>query len=104
MDREGIDMCWLLTWEEMSPQTTDYVSLAVEDVFEAYSRYPSRIIPMYAPDPARPDALARFKKWFKNGVRGCGELKVPLRWDSTALDPLLTCLNEFGLPLVFHME
>ena len=104
MDREGIDMCWLLTWEEMSPQTTNYVSLPVEDVFDAYSRYPSRIIPMYAPDPAGPDAVKRFMEWRKTGIGGCGELKVSLGWDSPKLDPLLSCLNKLGLPLIMHME
>jgi predicted TIM-barrel fold metal-dependent hydrolase len=105
MDREGIDKCWLLTWEEVRPPDAFfYRNLPIEEVFWAYEKHPSRIIPMYAPDPNRPDAAKRFMEWHGRGIRGCGELKAALEWDSPKLDPLLSCLNEIGVPLVFHME
>jgi predicted TIM-barrel fold metal-dependent hydrolase len=105
MDREGIDKCWLLTWEEVRPPDAFfYRSLPIEEVFRAYEKYPSRIIPMYAPDPNRPDAAERFMEWHGRGIRGCGELKATLEWDSPKLDPLLSYLDDNGLPLVFHME
>ncbi len=104
MDVEGIDKCWLLTWEDFNPAYIDYMNLSVNEIFDAYKLHPSRIIPMYAPDPSSPDAAGRFMKWYRRGIRGCGELKVSLGWDSPSLDPLLACLNRLGLPLVFHME
>lgn len=104
MDRNGIDRCWLLTWEQMSLHDNDYVHLSIEEVFEAYRRYPSKIVPMYAPDPSRPDAAKQLRIWYNKGARGCGELKVPLDWDSAILDPLLLCVAELDIPIVFHLQ
>ena len=104
MDRNGIDKCWLLTWEEMNSSNPDYMHLSVEEVFESYERHPSRIVPMYAPDPNRSDATERLRTWYEKGVRGCGELKVSLNWDSVKLDPLLSCVAELGIPIVFHLQ
>ena len=104
MNKNRINLCWLLTWEEIDPSINTYLHLSVEDVFEAYERYPSRIIPMYAPDPHRRDACQRLKSWYKKGIQGCGELKVSLNWDSTALNPFLDTVNELGIPIIFHME
>jgi predicted TIM-barrel fold metal-dependent hydrolase len=104
MDRNGIDQCWLLTLEEINPLHPYPVHSSLEEVWEAYERYPSRIVPMYAPDPNRPDAAERLRAWHKKGIRGCGELKVSLNWDSVKLDPLLSCISELGIPIIFHME
>jgi len=105
LDRNGIDACWLLTWEEVDPAVPqDYLHLSIDDVFEAYQQCPDRIVPMYAPDPSRPDAPERLRHWHDQGVRGCGELKVSLDWESEKLDGLLRCVGELNLPLVFHME
>ncbi len=59
---------------------------------------------MYAPDPNAPDAADKLRSWHKKGIRGCGELKVCLNWDSQKLDPLLECVEELKIPLIFHME
>jgi predicted TIM-barrel fold metal-dependent hydrolase len=105
MDRNGIDACWLLTWEEIHPVIPrEYSHLPIDDVFEAYQRFPGRILPMYAPDPCAPDAPERLRHWHRQGIRGCGELKVRLSWTSGKLDGLLRCVRDLGLPLVFHME
>lgn len=104
MDGNRIESCWLLTWEEKNPAIPSvYRHLSVEDVMEAYRRYPDRITPMYAPDPMDPQAPDRFKFWVEKGIRGCGELKVCLSWQSSSLDRLLDCVNELQMPLVFHM-
>ena len=104
MDRERIDRCWLLTWEEADPPHPFYQHLSIDGVFEAYGKYGDRIIPMYAPDPSRPDAAERLEDWAKKGIMGCGELKCVLRWDAPGVDRLLDCVDRLGLPLVFHME
>ena len=49
LDRNRLDKCWLLTWEEASPPNPGYMSLPVEEVYKAYDRYKDRIVPMYAP-------------------------------------------------------
>jgi uncharacterized protein len=104
MDREGIDQCWLLTWEETKPTHPWYQALSIDDVYDAYERYPDRFIPFYSPDPGRPDALSSLVEWHKKGIRGCGELKVSLTWDAPGLDPILAYLDQHRMPLVFHME
>jgi predicted TIM-barrel fold metal-dependent hydrolase len=104
LDLEKVDLCWLLTWEETKPGRWPYQSLPVEDVFQAYSRYPSRIAPFYAPDPHRGDASQQLEKWHKRGLRGCGELKATLNWASDDIHGLLRTVDKLTLPVVFHME
>lgn len=104
LDHEGIEACWLLTWEEVSPGKWPYRHLPVEDVLEAHRRYPERIVPMYAPDPRRSDCLERFRTFQQEGIAGCAELKSAVNWDDPQLQPLLRYLDAQRLPLVFHME
>ncbi|OQY27030.1 MAG: hypothetical protein B6244_11900 [Candidatus Cloacimonetes bacterium 4572_55] len=104
LDKNRIDLCWLMTWEEAKPSPWYYRHLPVEDVFAAYQRYPDRIIPMYAPDPRAPNSVGKFMDYHGKGIRGCAELKVPIRWDDPCLTPLLECVDSLGLPLVFHIE
>jgi len=106
LDKNKIDQCWLLTWEEINHSKCDnpYIHLSIEDVFEAYQKYPSRIIPMYAPDPNRIDVCEILKSYYKKGIKGCGELKVSLNWNSDKINILLKCINILGIPLIFHME
>jgi hypothetical protein len=104
MNKEKIDCCWLLTWDEVNPELWPYQHLSVEDIFEAYLNYPSRIIPFYAPDPHRIDATFQLENWFKLGVRGCGELKATLNWNSDEVKSLLPTIQRLKLPVVFHME
>ena len=73
-------------------------------VFEVYERFPSRIIPFYAPDPVRDDFKERLLHWRRKGIKGCGELKVSLNWESDEITRLLNCLRQLEMPLVFHME
>ena len=105
LDKYGIDLCWLLTWEENNPAIPqNYIHLSIEDVFDAYEKYPSRIVPMYAPDPVAHDFEDKMIFWHKNGIKGCGELKVSLSWNSEEITRLLNCINGLNIPLVFHME
>jgi len=104
LDREGLDKCWLLTWEEIAPKAPVYMHLSADDVFEAYRKYPERVCPMYAPDPAADDAADKFMARVDKGACGCGELKTSLSWDSPKLDRLLENVNALAMPLVFHME
>ncbi len=104
LDRECIDSCWLLNWEEVAPGPWCYRHLPVEDIYEASVKYPSRIIPFYAPDPHRVDASSVLEHWHGKGIRGCGELKATLRWDSGEVVSLLTTADKLQMPVVFHME
>jgi predicted TIM-barrel fold metal-dependent hydrolase len=104
LDRERIDLCWLLSWEEVSPGLWNYQHLSIEDIFEAYLKCPSRIVPFYAPDPHRNDAAAALESWHLRGVRGCGEFKATLNWGSEKVKPVLNTVKQLAMPLVFHMQ
>ncbi|HQU74219.1 MAG TPA: amidohydrolase family protein [Calditrichia bacterium] len=104
LDREKLEGCWLLTWEEMGPVPWPYLDLNIETVYEAFLEFPERIVPMYAPDPHRPDCVARFRHYYRKGIRGCAELKSALNWKAPQIQPLLETVNELALPLVLHME
>jgi predicted TIM-barrel fold metal-dependent hydrolase len=105
LDAEGLDLGWLLTWEEDHPVIpSQYQHLSVADVFSVYEQYPSRIIPMYAPDPARPGFREDLRSWHARGIRGIGEMKVSCTWDSAPVGALLEEARALGLPVVFHME
>jgi predicted TIM-barrel fold metal-dependent hydrolase len=104
LDRERIDCCWLLSWEEINPGPWIYRHLPVEDIYGAYLKYPSRIIPFYAPDPHGDDASVKLDNWHMKGIRGCGELKATLNWDSKQVMAILQTARRLKMPVVFHME
>ena len=105
MDRQGIDVTWLLTWEENNPPVKElHIGLPPEPALEAYNRYPDRFVPFYAPDPSSPDLRRVFKNYREQGIRGCGELKVSLRWEDPLIETYLEIVREYHFPLIFHME
>ena len=104
LDKNRIDCCWLLSWEEISPEPWHYQHLSIEDIYDAYLKYPSRIIPMYAPDPHKENAAAELEYWCQKGIRGCGEMKSTLHWESSKVKKILSTIEKLRIPLVFHME
>ncbi len=105
MDGSGIDKCWLHTWEEMNPPVPSlYRHIRVEEVMEAYTRYPERIVPFYAPDPGSATWKKNLKHYVKSGLKGCGELKTALKWEDQLLAEYLEVVSSYNLPILFHME
>jgi uncharacterized protein len=104
LDKNQFDCCWLMTWEEVDPGGWRYDNLCISDVFSAFKKYPSRIVPMYAPDPYRPDAAEQMLRWHEKGIRGCAELKSTVNWSSDSITRLLTAVAQLEIPVVFHME
>jgi len=106
LDRNGFEKAWVLTWDEIEVETKEWniQNLNIEDVWELYEKYSDRVVPFYAPDPLREDALELFIMWHKKGVKGYGELKSTIRWSDKRLDKILDYLNENKLPLIFHIE
>lgn len=114
MDEHGIERAWLLTCE-MPPEERapggraacwpGNVGMPIKDVLEAVRAYPDRFVPFYAPDPRRPDCLARLRDAVKhNGVRGFGEMKVRVMLDDPRALVVFHYCGENGLPVVFHMD
>jgi predicted TIM-barrel fold metal-dependent hydrolase len=104
LDKNKIDCCWLLTWEEINPGPWEYYDLPIDECYEAFLKYPSRIIPMYAPDPHKNSATAELMTWHQKGIKGCGELKATVNWGDIILEDLLKLSNNLKLPVIFHME
>jgi len=104
MDERNIAKCWALSWEESAAIHPLYEHLPIEDILDAYEKFPDRFVPFYAPDPSAPGALDRLDEMIARGVRGVGELKVSLRWESDDVGRLLARAAELKMPLVFHME
>lgn len=105
MDENGIEMSWLLTWEEKDPPLKHlYIPLPPEPILEAHAKYPGRFVPFYAPDPTDPEAGKRITQSVQRGIRGCGELKVSIRWEDPVIEQYLEVVRYHQLPLVFHME
>lgn len=104
LDRERIDTCWLLSWDEQNPGPWPYQKLSAEDIHQTWQRFGDRVVPMYAPDPHRADACQRLTLWQQRGFRGCGELKTTLSWQSVGVRRLVKTVAELGLPVVFHMQ
>ncbi len=104
LDQNEFESCWLMTWEEEKHGKWYYEHLCVEDVYEAYSLFPTRIVPMYAPDPNCEEAPQKLIDWYQRGIRGCAELKVTLNWQSEKVSRLLSVVSDLKIPLVFHME
>lgn len=105
LDGNGIDKCWLHTWEEMNPPVPSlYRHIRAEDVMEAYNRYPERIVPFYAPDPGSTTWKTDLEYFVNLGLKGCGELKIALKWEDQLLADYLKVVTSHNLPLLFHME
>lgn len=105
LDKHKIEKCWLLSWEEKKPPIPSlYEHLSIEDIIEAYERYPNRIIPFYAPDPSSEDIKTSLEKFIKMGIKGCGELKVTYKWEDNLMEKYIRTVSQLNLPLLFHME
>ena len=105
MDRDGVDHCWALTWEETEPNPHgSYQHLSVEEAVAASELHPGRFTPMYAPDPDGGDPAKTITPWLEQGVLGVGELKVRLSWDAPEIGKILETARAFHLPVVFHMQ
>ncbi|MGD0092913.1 MAG: amidohydrolase family protein [Planctomycetota bacterium] len=114
MDRAGIDLSWLLTWEvpeaECDPSNWRAFDprrsgIPLEDVVQLCERHPGRFLPGYAPDPRRPDALERLEAAVEMfGVRVCGELKVRIVLDDPDAVRLFRKCGALKLPVLFHID
>ena len=114
MDRAGIDVAWLLTWEVPEGEYDPYylsafdprrVGLPFEDVVRACERHPTRFVAGYAPDPRRPDAIERLESAVKMyGVRVYGELKVRIVLDDPDVLRVFRKCGELALPVVVHID
>jgi len=115
MDRNGIDITWLLSWEAPADEIDPAMympkffpgqkDLPFSDVFKAASRFPDRFVSGYCPDPRRPDALDRLELAVQQyGVRVCGEWKLRMMFDNIDALRLYTVCGKHKIPVVVHID
>jgi len=63
-----------------------------------------KIIPFCAVDPRSSNSVRRFLRLIGMGCKGLGEFKVPLKADDERSIELLKVADDYGLPVLFHME
>jgi len=104
-DESGIDKVCLLGWEAIDgAMYHQFRRFSTEEILEAYSKYPDRIIPFCAVDPRREDAEDKVKQWHLEGCRGFGEHKLRLRIDNPDSIGIYLLCGELQLPVLFHMD
>ena len=124
LDAQGIDLCWLLTWEIPShpvyPENFTFAGvlnparvrpdgshpgILLEDLLIARDRHPGRFVLGYCPDPANPNAPALFEEAAKmHGVRVCGEWKFRMLIDDPRCLELFRVAGRAKAPVVLHLD
>ncbi|MDD3927640.1 MAG: amidohydrolase family protein [bacterium] len=116
MDKYGIDVTWLLSWESpvdeydpgcnyCIPQPGEGGPIPFARCLSYKERAPERFILGYAPDPRRPeaiDALAAAVEIY--GVQVCGELKLRMTYDNPDALRMYRFCGEKGLPVTVHID
>jgi predicted TIM-barrel fold metal-dependent hydrolase len=107
MDAWGIDKCCLLPLSE-HPEGA-YLECDTEDILNACSRHPSRLIPFCLIDPRyanNPKANFRhlFQEYKERGCKGLGELLPKMDFDDPRCLNLYRQAAEFGFPVLFDLH
>jgi predicted TIM-barrel fold metal-dependent hydrolase len=114
MDRAGIDVSWLLTWEtragDYDPVYTNAfdplnTGMPFKDIVHACERHPTRFVAGYCPDPRLPDAIERLETAVKMyDVRVYGELKHRILFDDPDCIRMFRKCGDLKLPVQFHID
>ncbi len=102
MDENDIDWAVTLSCPKERGLLSNFISN--EDLIHVAEKGDGRIIPFCSIDPRSFNALKRIEKLVELGCRGIGEFKVPLKVDDVRVIRVLEKAEEYGLPLLFHME
>lgn len=119
MDKFGIQVTWMHTWEAAfpheaggapenyaDPRTLSYIDpIPLSGVVEACRLYSDRFVPFYAPHPKRPNPVERLKMAIGIlGVRGVGEWKFRVPFDDPDCIEVFRFAGENGMPVTLHMD
>jgi hypothetical protein len=117
MDKYNIDRTWLLSWESpadefdveyfhvLPPGCRSESAIPFSRCLSYIERAPERFVLGYAPDPRRPDSIARLKAAVKiYGCRVCGELKLRMMYDNPDALRMFRYCGEEGLPVTVHID
>ena len=107
MDAWGIDITFVLPLSE-HPEGA-YLECNTEDVINACSRYPDRLIPFCLIDPRfgnwrDMDFTYLLEEYRARGCRGIGELLPKLDFDDPLCINLYRQAGKFNMPVLFDMQ
>jgi len=116
MDKNHIDITWLLTWEAprdeyspsffaSTPHFERYGPIPFSKVLEYVKQKPDRFVPGYAPDPRRPEAIDLLQGAINlYGVKVYGELKLRMMYDNPDAIRMFRFCGKNKLPVVVHID
>ena len=106
MDREQVDRACLVAVE--NPEEVDFF-FTTEQVLDACSRFPDRLIPFCCVDPRHRypenfDPRPIIQEYAERGCRGFGEILAGVPIDHPGLQQIYAACGEFKLPVLFHAD
>ena len=116
MDRYGIAMTWLLSWEcprdefdphyfKVCPHVDATGPMPFSRCLYYKERAPDRFVLGYAPDPRRPEAIDLLEAAINvHGVQVYGELKLRMCYDNPDALRMYRYCGEKGLPVTVHID
>ena len=115
MDKYGIDITCLLSWEapvnEYDPTIKKAFSpfsdmpVPLERCIAYKEKAPERFLLGYCPDPRKPDSIERLKAVTElYDISICGELKLRMMYDNPDAIRLYRVCGELGLPVLMHFD
>lgn len=116
MDRNGIDITWVLTceiplsdWEHQSANSvctfTDTAQMPLENAVRYKEKCPERFVLGYSPDPRDPFALDKLDAAVHtHGVQVCGEWKHRVMMDNPDALEIFRYCGEHKLPVLVHLD
>jgi len=119
MDRYGIDVTWLHSWEAEFEHEYGFVKdhyidprdthlrdpLPFSGVVDAVQLFRERFVPFFAPHPKKPTPVGRLKMAMDMyGVRGVGEWKFRVPIDDPDCVEVFRFAGENGMPVTLHMD
>ncbi len=115
MDKNGIDITCLLSWEcpelEYHPATKRSFSpfskmpVPFKRCVEYKEKAPDRFLLGFCPDPREPDAIERLRAVTDlYDISICGELKLRMMYDNPDAIRLYRVCGELGLPVLMHFD
>ena len=118
MDKNGIEKCWLLSWECQPDETAPgYVGVTpgcitgnqtvipFQNCIAYKNAFPERFIIGYAPDPRDPAACRKLQAAHSiYGAKICGEVKFRMVYDNPDALRLFRTAGSLGMPVTLHFD
>ena len=102
MDGADVDLAVVLSIPSGSDPYSNIISN--EELWRIASKARDRLIPFCVVDPRDERAINKLDDLIELGFKGFGEFKIDLKIEDDRVIRILRRVNDYGLPLLFHME